>query len=60
MRIDIRKVDLFQGAQMPQVLLVEDDVDLATTIVDRCFPGRQEVEVRFTPLGTGARILPLP
>ncbi len=60
MRIDIRKVDLFQGAQMPQVLLVEDDVDLATTIVDRCFPDRHEVEVRFTPLGTGARILPLP
>ena len=51
---------MFQGAQMPQVLLVEEDVDLATTIVDRCFPGRQEVEVRFTPLGTGARILPLP
>lgn len=45
---------------MPQVLLVEDDVDLATTIVDRCFPDRHEVEVRFTPLRAGARILPLP
>lgn len=33
---------------------------LGWAYADRCFPGRHEVEVRFTPLGTGARILPLP